>query len=152
MIDENYMSYDCNSRVWSLCGKDYPGTDTYLNFVEKGWGSLEHDDHAKFIGEVIFKPFFRLETAKLLYFAAGKKLSKHFHVDKAEIFYLVYGELEVKFWDKQSKLHEFALFPGDSVYVPRGLVHQMIGVDDSAMLEVSTLDTPSDSYRIEKGD
>jgi mannose-6-phosphate isomerase-like protein (cupin superfamily) len=91
---------------------------------------------------------------KLLFFRKDKKCSWHYHKIKDEVFYLQSGKLLVKFSmeDDLEKAEEILLFPGDSFYVPTGLRHQMVALQDSELFEFSTQHFEEDSYRIRKGD
>lgn len=151
-------------------------------FVKKGWGKLfrkttpplidfagkDHDPENDLVGEVFVyhpvnhTPFnhvyykhptnFKVETVKILYIDKDKKVSLHFHISKREIFYLVKGELEVTLIsDGQEDTISFK--EGDTLCINPGMVHQMKGLEEeNILLEVSTLDQASDSYRIKKGD
>lgn len=92
------------------------------------------------------------ETVKLLYIEKEKKLSLHFHLKKTEIFYMVEGSLEVTIIHDGVE-YVFELRKHDSIIVRPGIVHSMKGLEDNnILLEVSTLDEETDSYRIKKGD
>ncbi len=132
--------------------------------IKKGWGSFKDG-----IGEVfayhkeddilntsrlhnLKNPTFEVGTVKLLYIAKDKVLSTHFHIEKREVFFMAHGSLKVTLTrDGISK--EIVLTPGDCILIPPGLVHSMMGLEDqNILLEVSTLDKASDSYRVKKGD
>lgn len=135
------------------------------HYVSKGWapdnGATLDDGSKRNVGEVFVyhRPFeseseqIQVDTVKLLYIAEGKRLSRHYHVKKSEFFHLVKGELLVELWDKNGKLKEVTMKENDKMFIPAGQQHRMTGlVEESILLEVSTLDEPGDSYRIEKGD
>ena len=100
----------------------------------------------------ICNPNFEVGTVKILYIARDKKLSLHFHLDKEEIFYMVTGDIELTLISNGIKqISRFS--KGESLLIKPGMVHQMKGLsDENILLEISTLDCPNDSYRIEKGD
>ena len=91
---------------------------------------------------------------KLLFFKKGKKCSWHHHKIKDEVFYLQSGKMRVKFshGDSLEEAFEIQLEPGQNFYVPTGLRHQMIALEDSELFEFSTQHFDSDSHRIIKGD
>lgn len=153
-MSRNYTTYDADTGLHTLEGDDYAPSPPLFMLIPKGWGGkTEMNGRVEgSVGEVIFDPPFKIETTKLLYFAQGRRLSKHFHVQKSEIFYLVSGCLEVRLWDKDAEEHQIMMIPGDSLLIPPGLIHQMYGEEESILLEVSTFDSLEDSYRIEKGD
>ena len=110
--------------------------------VKKGWG------HETWI---VNKPQY---CGKLLFFNKGKRCSWHFHKIKDEVFYLQSGKMVVKFsWeDSNENANEIILEAGQNFYVPTGLRHQMIALEDSELFEFSTEHFDSDSHRIIKGD
>lgn len=91
---------------------------------------------------------------KILHFYAGKRLSYHFHKLKDETFFLNSGKVIIKFsnGDDLNLAEECELNPGDSFYVPVGLRHQIIALEESDIFEFSTTHRDSDSYRIVPGD
>lgn len=133
--------------------------------IQKGWGInlpdvFLEENKENTVGEVFIfheEEKFRIEpgevaTVKALYFNKGKKLSLHFHVKKKEIFFMAKGSLIVTLISNGEE-DKFLLTQGESIYIPPGMVHQMEGVEEeNIMIEVSTKDHPSDSYRIKKGD
>ena len=108
----------------------------------KGWG------HEKWIYNS------EAYCGKFLVFQANKKCSWHFHKIKDETFHLIEGKVLVKysFEDSLENAECIELEIGDSFNVPPGLRHQMIALEDSIMLEISTTHFEEDSYRIVKGD
>jgi len=113
---------------------------------------------------------------KMLNVVRGKRLSIHFHLDKMETFYLLSGKVIIKFFDDYKRMEEIIekqgwdtknvehknliaeqmetliLEPDSTFFCPPGRVHQLIGVYDSKVIEVSTHHKDEDSYRIVKGD
>jgi mannose-6-phosphate isomerase-like protein (cupin superfamily) len=129
--------------------------------VSKGWAPQNVDENHKGIGEVfVYHPGEVIEkidvqTVKLLYIDKGKRLSRHFHKHKSEYFYMVKGSIKVETWDwnDSSEDREFVLEENQRFFMPAMTQHRMTGIgDENILLEVSTLDVESDSYRIEKGD
>ena len=110
--------------------------------VEKGWGyEIWIVNKEEYCG-------------KLLFFEKGKRCSWHHHEIKDEVFYLQSGKMRVKFshGDFLEEAFEIILEPGQNFYVPTGLRHQMIALEDSELFEFSTQHFDSDSHRIIKGD
>jgi D-lyxose ketol-isomerase len=113
---------------------------------------------------------------KILNVVRNKRLSVHYHLDKIETFYLLSGKVIIKFFDDYERMLEIIekegydkmtqdvkekivelmetiiLEPDSTFFCPPGRVHQLIGVYDSKIIEVSTHHKDSDSYRIVKGD
>ena len=90
---------------------------------------------------------------KILFVDKGKRGSLHFHMNKLETMYLQSGRVQLRLVDPETgKDYYVDLDVGDSIRIPRGQVHQIIGVEDSELFEFSTKHEESDSYRVEKGD
>lgn len=113
-----------------------------IKIVPKGWG------YEKWIVNK------ELYCGKLLFFHKNKKCSWHFHKLKDEVFYIHSGKLLIKssYEDDLLNAEECILEKGDNFYVPIGMRHQMIALEDTEMFEFSTQHFDEDSYRIEKGD
>lgn len=113
--------------------------ETYTH--KRGWGSelwIENID--KYCG-------------KLLTIEKGKCCSLHFHIKKTETMYLQSGHVRLKMIDPDKGVPYFIdLFPGDSLLIPAGTVHQIGAVEESQLFEFSTTHEEEDSYRVEKGD
>ena len=110
--------------------------------VEKGWGyELWIVNKAEYCG-------------KLLFFEQDKCCSWHYHNIKDEVFYLQSGKIKVLYsWDDDiTKCITKILNPGDNFYVPTGLRHRMIALEESELFEFSTQHFDKDSIRIQKGD
>lgn len=126
-----------------------------ITYIKKGWGRFPDK-----VGEIFAyhtnqeEREINVETVKLLYMAENKKLSRHYHKNKDEFFFCVKGIFFVELWDFDGTfLHSFMLRPEERVFIPKLLQHRMTGKShENILLEVSTKDSPDDSYRIEKGD
>lgn len=112
-----------------------------LHYQKRGWGGeLWIENIPEYCG-------------KILEIGAGKRGSLHFHMNKIETMFILEGWVGLIFVDPDTgKEYEMCMFPGDSVLIPRGQVHQICGIEDSKILEVSTIHEESDSYRVQKGD
>jgi len=111
-------------------------------FHKKGWGHEEWVANSeKYCG-------------KILRFEAGKRCSWHYHNIKDEVFYLLSGKLELKVshGDDLQEAQTLMLEKGDVFHVTTGMRHQMIAIEDSELLEVSTQHFEEDSIRLKKGD
>ena len=111
-------------------------------FVSKGWG-YEH--------WIVNKKEY---CGKLLFFKKGMRCSWHYHKLKDETFHVHGGSLIVLHSRKDNPdfAERVVLGAGDSFYVPVGLRHQMIALEDTWMYEFSTEHFDEDSHRIIKGD
>lgn len=86
-----------------------------------------------------------LYASKILYLDAGYQCSIHCHKIKDETFYMLEGEAVIEVGNEQ-----ILLAKDMSVRVPRGIYHRFKGLSDCRILEVSTKDSPTDSYRKSK--
>lgn len=109
------------------------------NFVDKKWGYEDWiANNDKYCG-------------KKLLFKKGFFCSWHYHKIKDETFYVNSGKIKMLYsYDTDiSKAETAILEPGDSFYIPTGLIHRAIAIEDSHIFEFSTHHLDSDSYRIE---
>jgi len=109
--------------------------------VEKSWGfELWIANTEKYCG-------------KLLHVMPTKKCSLHFHVLKHETFYIHSGKVLMTLIHKDGLKEDIMMYPGDTLEVPRGLVHRFQAIDTEVdIYEFSTEHFDSDSYRVDKGD
>ena len=94
---------------------------------------------------------------KILHFQKGKKCSIHYHELKDETFYLIQGKLEVLVADspdeyEKGNIKKFILNQGECLHLWSRRIHQMLALEDSKLIEISTQHFEDDSYRIVKGD
>ncbi len=108
--------------------------------VEKAWGyELIIDNTPEYCG-------------KVLHFNKGGKFSIHFHGEKNESWYVNRGKLQlilIHTINAQKEIIEFN--EGDCIRIPHYQPHQLIALEESDVLEVSTRHKDADSYRIEPG-
>lgn len=85
---------------------------------------------------------------KRLVFEPGGATSMHFHIKKLETMYLLRGLMVIEFVHPETaEKYEIRLSPGDSVQIPRGQLHRILALEESELLEFSTMHEDSDSYR-----
>lgn len=90
---------------------------------------------------------------KILHINKGKKGSLHFHMNKMETMLLTMGSVCLMFIDPDTAAEYFVyLDVGDSILIPRGQVHQIIAIEESEIIEFSTIHEETDSHRVRKGD
>lgn len=117
--------------------KSFAGTYTH----KRGWG------YEKWIENI---PEY---CGKILHVEGGKKGSLHFHMNKTETMYLQNGRINLILVDSdKGEEYTVELFPGDSILIPRGQVHQICALETSDLFEFSTIHEEKDSIRIRKGD
>lgn len=117
-------------------------TKSSSKIVSKGWG------HEVWI---VNKEEY---CGKLLFIKEGKRCSWHYHKVKDETFYLQSGKILLKFSESNDRdsAEEVILSPGDTFYIPIGLRHQMLALEDSELFEFSTQHFDEDSNRVIPGD
>jgi len=117
-------------------------TKSSSKIVPKGWG------HEVWI---VNKEEY---CGKLLFMKEGKRCSWHYHKVKDETFYLQSGKILLKYSenDNRDSAEEITLSPGDTFYIPIGLRHQMLALEDSELFEFSTQHFDEDSNRVISGD
>ena len=95
--------------------------------VDKPWGHEEHFAlvEGKYCG-------------KTLHIRAGQALSLQFHEVKEETVCVQSGRLLFHVGKDPAALDEFELLPGEAVYLSPGVVHRMIAIEDTVVLEAST--------------
>ncbi len=109
--------------------------------VPKGWGFEEilvsNDEYC----------------GKILHFNKGAKFSAHAHKDKLETFWCKFGRLKVTGINTENA-EQYSLFlgAGEILHVPRFCFHQIEALEESEIIEFSTKDSPTDSYRVFPGD
>lgn len=110
---------------------------TKPKIIPKAWGQEEiFASNDKYCG-------------KILRFEKGWSGSLHFHVNKHETFMSLDFVGELVLYDTlngRSNVYKFN--PGDVIELAPGQPHRLIAYSDGAILEVSTKDDPSDSYRV----
>lgn len=142
------------------------GKSKDIKMVQKGWGFERWIVNREYCG-------------KELFFFAGKRCSFHYHKIKHETFLINSGQFEIRYflpslysstddpgcmWWESSLWQNYnptnlymhskriILNPGEVFNIPIGLIHQMIAIGDSKIIEFSTHHEDSDSYRLIKGD
>lgn len=117
-------------------------TESPMTFVKKGWGhELWIHNCPEYCG-------------KLLYMIKDRRLSWHYHILKAETFYVQSGKVRLLYGDSDdiTQAQEKILEPGMNFHVYRGLRHRLYALENSEIFEFSTTHYDEDSIRVEKGD
>lgn len=111
-------------------------------FKSKGWG-----------GE-LWVVNTREYCGKILVFQSSRKCSWHYHKKKTETFHVLEGLVQILtgISNDLSMADSRFLSPGESLHIPVGIRHQIVAVEDSKVLEISTFHQEDDSYRLIKGD
>jgi mannose-6-phosphate isomerase-like protein (cupin superfamily) len=107
-------------------------------WIEKVWGSEEI---------IIAEPEY---TFKKLHIKPGFQCSLHKHKNKTESFHVVNGIVKLEQRDVRCFPFEELLIPGDVRKIMPGTYHRFGSVHGATIDEVSTFDSPDDSYRLEE--
>lgn len=110
-------------------------------------------NHPKGWGEEVWIINNDTYCGKLLKFNKGATFSDHYHIVKDETWYVLEGKLELRYYDlANADRITTALSVGDVVHIPPSTPHQLVALEPSVIIEVSTPHDEADSYRIGKGD
>jgi mannose-6-phosphate isomerase len=91
--------------------------------------------------------------SKILCFTKGGQGSMHFHDQKHETWYVLMGRVKLSGIDMgTAEPWMVVLKGGDMVDIPRLCAHQVLALEDTQILEVSTPHLDSDTFRVAKGD
>lgn len=109
--------------------------------IKKGWGQevIFHNDEDY--------------CGKILEFKKGGEFSMHYHMEKRETWFLLKGDMILKYIDPTTADEKEQHFKKNQIIIiNRGFPHKLLALEDSMIIEVSTPDNPEDSYRVQKGD
>lgn len=112
------------------------------------------DVHPKGWGHELWIRNCNLYCGKILVFLPKKKFSWHYHKVKDETFFVLEGELLLRFGyeDDLANSSCIELRPGAVFHVPPLLRHQLESITAAKVMEISTEHFEEDSIRIERGD
>ena len=82
---------------------------------------------------------------------AGTQSSMEYHVKKQEAYYIESGRLKVGTRIGRAKNTSLVLNKGDVFHIPVGFMHMRIALEDTVIIEFSTLDDDADSHIVEDG-
>lgn len=87
---------------------------------------------------------------KILHINKNASGSYHYHKIKNEVFYVQSGKIKLRYSsdDDITLADEIVLNCGEKFEIPVNLRHQIIGLEESDIFEISTQHFESDSYRI----
>lgn len=108
--------------------------------VEKGWGY-----------EKIFVNL-PIYCGKILHIEKNEKTSMHFHKDKIETWHALSGQFIIHTINtKNASRTQIVFMPNMTIHLQNFVIHQVEAIETGDILEVSTYDDPTDSYRVEAG-
>ncbi len=77
-------------------------------------------------------------AGKILFVAAGQRLSLQYHEHKQETMYLLRGRLRLDLGPDADHLRTLDVGPGTVIDLPPGTVHRVLALEDAEILEAST--------------
>ena len=119
--------------------QDLPPVEKPLKMVEKYWGDMK----------TLFEN--DLYTVKRIFMRKGTQSSMEYHVSKKEAYYIESGKLKVGTRIARAKNTSLVLNQGDVFHIPVGFMHMRIAIEDTVIIEFSTLDDDGDSHIVEDG-
>tara|TARA_B100000902_G_C27206111_1_gene861734 strand:+ start:625 stop:1044 length:420 start_codon:yes stop_codon:yes gene_type:complete len=128
-----------NSKEIKYGRQELPPRSKPIKEVEKYWGNMKtlfENDHY---------------TVKRIFMKKNTQSSMEYHVKKEESYYIESGILKVGTRIGRAKNTSFLLKAGDIFHIPPGFMHMRIAVEDTVIIEFSTLDDDSDSHIVEDG-
>ena len=97
-----------------------------MNIINKPWGMEELiEKNDKYM-------------LKKLTMYKNHRCSLQYHDFKKETIYVLSGKLKIFTGVDQNNLSEKIYLPGDSITINPGVIHRMVGAEDSVYLEAST--------------
>tara|TARA_A100001391_G_scaffold82519_1_gene53903 strand:- start:76 stop:489 length:414 start_codon:yes stop_codon:yes gene_type:complete len=116
-----------------------PPIDSVVKSVEKYWGDMktlfENDQY----------------TVKRIFMKKNTQSSMEYHVKKKESYYIEKGKLKIGTRIGRAKNTSLILNQGDVFHIPVGFMHMRIALEDTVIIEFSTLDDDADSHIVEDG-
>ena len=107
--------------------------------VDKYWGNMktlfENDQY----------------TVKRIFMRKGTQSSMEYHIDKEESYYIESGKLKIGTRIGRAKNTSLILNENDVFNIPVGFMHMRIALEDTVIIEFSTLDNDGDSHIVEDG-
>lgn len=115
---------------------------------------VKAEHHPKGWGEEVWIINTDTYCGKLLKFdKGGAAFSDHYHIEKDETWYVLEGRLELRHYNlANADRITTILKPGSVAHIHPGTPHQLVALEPSTIIEISTTHDEADSYRIGKGD
>lgn len=107
--------------------------------LEKYWGNIQN--------------IFQNDTLvlKIINMNQNTQSSLEYHVSKDEYYYLLKGKLKIGMRIGRAQNISRILNEGEIFYIPRGLMHMRIALENCTILEWSNVDNDEDSNIVEDG-
>ena len=119
--------------------QELPPVTTVVKEVEKYWGDMK----------TLFEN--DLYSVKRIFMKKGTQSSMEYHVKKEESYYIETGQLRVGTRIGRAVNTSFVLNPGEVFHIPLGFMHMRMALEDTVIIEFSTLDDDGDSHIVEDG-
>lgn len=119
--------------------QELPPIEQPLKSIEKYWGSIK----------TLFEN--DLYTVKRIFMKKDTQSSMEYHIAKEESYYIESGKLKVGTRIGRAKNTSLILNEGDVFHIPVGFMHMRIALEDTVIIEFSTLDDDGDSHLVEDG-
>tara|TARA_R100000008_G_C3572189_1_gene162898 strand:- start:538 stop:948 length:411 start_codon:yes stop_codon:yes gene_type:complete len=118
---------------------ELPKIEKVVKSVEKYWGNMK----------TLFEN--DLYTVKRIFMKKDTQSSMEYHVKKEESYYIESGKLRLGTRIGRAKNNSIVLQEGDIFHIPVGFMHMRMAMEDTVIIEFSTLDDDSDSHIVEDG-
>jgi mannose-6-phosphate isomerase-like protein (cupin superfamily) len=119
--------------------QELPPISKVVKSVDKYWGDMktlfENDQY----------------TVKRIFMRKGTQSSMEYHIKKDESYYIESGQLKIGTRIGRAKNTSLILNEGDVFHIPVGFMHMRIALEDTIIIEFSTLDDDTDSHIVEDG-
>ena len=119
--------------------QELPPVTTVVKEVEKYWGGMK----------TLFEN--DLYSVKRIFMKKDTQSSMEYHVKKEESYYIESGKLKVGTRIGRAVNTSLILNQGDVFHIPVGFMHMRIALEDTVIIEFSTLDDDGDSHIVEDG-
>jgi len=107
--------------------------------VDKYWGNMktlfENDQY----------------SVKRIFMKKDTQSSMEYHIKKEESYYIESGKLRIGTRISRGKNTSFVLNQGEVFRIPVGFMHMRMALEDTVIIEFSTLDDDGDSHIVEDG-
>ena len=119
--------------------QELPPILSVVKEVDKYWGDMktlfENDQY----------------TVKRIFMRKDTQSSMEYHIDKEESYYIESGKLKIGTRIGRAKNTSLILNENDVFNIPVGFMHMRIALEDTVIIEFSTLDNDGDSHIVEDG-
>lgn len=116
-----------------------PPVEKPLKLVDKYWGNMQ----------TLFEN--DLYTVKRIFMHKNTQSSMEYHISKEESYFIESGRLKIGTRIGRAKNTSLVLEKGDIFHIPVGFMHMRIALEDTVIIEFSTLDDDGDSHIVEDG-